>query len=862
RAGRCGRVAAGICIRLYSEMDHDSRPPFTAPEIRRTNLASVILQMKLLGLGDIEHFSFMDPPDGRFIRDGYRLLHELQALDEAGGLTPLGRRIAALPLDPRLGRMMLAAAHYHCLREILIIVSALSIQDPRERPADKRAAADEVQRKYQDKRSDFLAWLRLWEEVNEQQHHLSNNKFRKFCRSRFLSYLRLREWRDIHQQLLQQVKGMGLALNQAPAHYADIHRAILSGLLGQVAMKGEEGEYLGARNNKLTLFPGSALSANPPKWIMAGELLETSRLYALHAARIETQWIEALAGHLVKRHHYDPHWHRKRAQVMAFERVTLYGLVINARRRVAYAALDPAAAREIFLQALVNGEVSAGAPFMANNLCLLEEISQLENKLRRRSLTDENRPLYDFYRERIPEEINDGRSFERWRRRAERRNPRCLYAEREQLMAGFSSTADEAGLPDTLLMDGLALPLEYHFAPGKAWDGVTLVVPLAALNRISPVLCEWLVPGLRHEKILALIKSLPKPLRRNFVPATNFASACMEALDPTQGSLPDALGDHLRRMTGVTVPNDAWQLHKLPSHLYMHFRVVDEVGHTLAEGADLGSLQQELATAAGQSFERMLAQGLERRAITCWDFGELPDKLNLEHNGLSLEAYPGLVDEGEHVALRVFDSPDRASRESQAGLRRLIMLQLVEPLRQLSAKLEREMRKACLNYASLGPCNELRSELLAASIDEVFIRGQSLPRKEVDFQALVAAGRGRLTAHTEAFCTLLTEILEAYQQLSKALRRPLPPAWLPAVSDMRSQLDHLVWRGFASATPAQWLQHYPRYLEAIARRLRKLEEDPRRDLTRLREIKPIWDGYLSQQADMSQRLQDEDRWLI
>jgi len=862
RAGRCGRVAAGICIRLYSESDHDGRPLFTAPEIRRTNLASVILQMKLLNLGDIEDFPFMDPPDGRFIRDGYRLLHELQALDGEGRLTPVGRQIAALPLDPRLGRMIVAASHYHCLREILIIVSALSIQDPRERPADKRDAAAEAQRRYQDKRSDFLAWLKLWEEVTEQQRHLSNNKFRKFCRSRFLSYLRLREWRDIHHQILQQAKGMGLTLNQAPAHYADIHLAILSGLLGQVAMKGEEGEYLGARNNKLTLFPGSALCAHPPKWIMAGELLETTRLYALHAARIETQWIEELAGHLLKRDYYEPHWHRKRAQVMAFERVTLYGLVVNARRRVAYARLDPATAREIFLQALVNGEVSAHAPFMAHNLHLLEEITRLENKLRRRDLADEKRPLYDFYRERIPCEICDGRSFERWRRRVERSDPRFLYAEREQIMAGLEGAAPEASLPDSLLMDGLRLPLEYHFSPGEAQDGITLIVPLAALNKISPHPCQWLVPGLRQEKILALIKSLPKSLRRNFVPATNFASACLEALDPSQGPLLDALGDHLERMTGVTVPHDAWQPHKLPAHLHMHFRVVDEAGQTLAQGEDLSALQQELATAAGQSFDRLLEQGQERRAITCWDFGELSDKATIEHNGLTLEAYPGLVDEGDSVALRMFDTADKARQESRAGLRRLIMLQLAEPLRHLSTTLDSEMRKACLHYASLGPCNELRRELLAAIIDEVFVSAQALPRSEADFKTLVAQGREGLAAQAQAFCRLLTEILESYQQLHKALRRPLPPAWLPAVSDMRSQLDHLVWRGFVSATPRQYLQHYPRYLEAVARRLRKLEEDPARDLVRLREIKPIWEGYLRQQRDAAQRHHDEDRWLI
>lgn len=859
RAGRCGRVAPGVCIRLYDEADFHSRPPFTAPEILRTNLASVILRMKLLGLGEVEAFPFMDPPDGRYVRDGYRLLHELQALDEAGGLTPLGRRLAALPLDPRLGRMLLAGERFHCLRELLVIVSALSIQDPRERPAECRVAADEAHRRFEDRRSDFLTWLRLWERVQERQNHLSGNKFRRWCREQFLSWRRLREWRDIHHQLKEQVLGMGLKPNQAPAAYEDLHRAILTGLLGQVAVKTEEGEYLGVRNNRLRLFPTSALTAAPPKWIMAGELLETSRLYALHVARIEPRWIEQLAGHLLRRQHSGPHWHRRRGQVMAHECVTLHGLVVNPRRRVPFAPIDPEGAHEIFLQALADDEVCPDAPFARHNRALLEALEAMQSKLRRRDLADERQPLMDFYRERVPVEISDRRAFERWRRQAEREDPLVLHAERERLLAALGELPDEVLFPDHLRIAGMRLPLEYHFSPGETRDGITLVVPLAALGHLPPQAGEWLVPGLLEEKILALIKGLPKALRRNFVPAADFAAACAEALEAGEKPLLEALGGHLARMTGVEVPADAWRPERLPAHLRMHYRVVDEQGQTLGEGEDLAALQEDLGSEAGASFRRLLETGLERDGITRWDFGELPERLEVERDGLVLEAWPALVDAGESAALRLFDQPDKAAAASRGGVGRLLALRLARPLAETApAGIER----LCLRYAAVGDGRRLRAEVEARIIDHVFLEGRRLPRNADEFEQLLAAGTPGLADEARALWQLMEQILAASQRLRKALQRPMPPAWLPAISDMGSQLDHLVFAGFVSLTPWRWLQHYPRYLTAMERRLERLEADPGRDLARLREIRPLWEGYLRRHPDMERRQQDEDRWLL
>ncbi len=916
RAGRCGREAPGICIRLYSEADYDSRPPFTPPEILRTNLASVILQMKQLRLGELEHFPFLDPPDGRQVRDGLRLLRELQALDDEDALTPLGRRLARLPLDPRLGRMVLAGAEFGCLREVLVIASALSIQDPRERPADKRAAADAAHAAYQDPRSDFLAWLKLWEAVETQRRRLSRRRFRRFCQERFLSCQRLDEWRDIHQQLYQQVREMGLQLNEQPPDYAALHKALLSGLLGQVAMlderpangkgraesrKGSRREYLGARGARLRLFPTSGLADKPPKWIVAAEWLETSSLYGVHAAAIEPEWLEELAPHLLQRQYEHPHWVRRRARVMAFERTTLYGLVIHPRRRVAYDAIDPEQAHEIFLQALARGEYAADAPFARHNRALLDELLAVQDKLRRRFLVDETESLLAFYRQRIPVEICDGRSFERWRREVESRQPRLLYAERSDL-AGDLPLADPAtAFPDHLEVDGVRLPLEYHFAPGESGDGLTVVIPLPVLMRVRAAACEWLVPGLRHELILALIKSLPKSLRRNFVPAAEFAAACAEALaEPTEGDVPtaspdgssngsqegslqEALAQRLQAMTGVAIPADAWRPERLPVHLRPHYRLVDEQGRTLAEGDDLARLQQEWADAARAAFRRLLegkgpaaeeteheeatgGQAWERRGIQRWDFGDLPPQVTLQRGAVSLTAYPALTDEGdgksEGVCLRTFETPQQAAQHHRRGVRRLLGLQLREELAGLAAAVA-DNERLCRLYAPLGSRRALQAEYRDAVLEQAFLDGTEAPRRQATFEALLEAGKRRLHRTAEVLARFLEEVLERHHRLHKRLQGPVPPAWLPAFQDMRGQLERLIFPGFLSQVPQAWLRHYPRYLEAMERRLQKLHDQPARDLDRLRQIQPLWQACLERYASDPQGWQaSERRWLL
>ncbi len=867
RAGRCGRIAPGICIRLYSESDFLAREPYTPPEIRRTNLASVILRMKRLELGRVEDFPFMDPPDGRFVRDAYRLLRELQALDESDGLTALGRRLADLPVDPRLGRMILAGAEQRCLREILIIVSALSIQDPRERPVDRRTEADAAHARFQDRRSDFLGWLKLWEVVQDRWRHLSNRQFRRFCQTHFLSYRRLREWRDIHQQLVQQVRSMGLAFNDTAPEYAALHRAILSGLLGQVAVREEGDEYRGVRETRLRLFPGAAPASAPPQWIMAGELLETSRLYALNVARIEPRWIEEVGAHLVRRQYDNPHWHRRRGQVMAFETVTFHGLVLVSRRRIPYGRIDPETAHEIFIQALAAGEVDGQAAFARNNQALLEAFQKEENKLRRREQSDARDLLAGFYRQRLPADICDARAFARWRRRAEARDPTILHAPRELFMSALKARADETRFPDVLRLDGLMLPLEYRFDPGRACDGVTLVIPLAALRRVTQVRCEWLVPGLLEEKILALIKSLPKSLRRHFVPAADYARACTEALGTgkTTGNmaLTQALAQQLERMTGVRVPPEAWRMERLAPHLRMHFRLVDENGHVLAEGDDLDVLQAQWAGRVCDAFERAGGSEFERCGITTWDFGVLPERLTLQRNGFSLEAFPALTDEGQAAALRLFDTPQEAERHHREGVLRLLMLTLSSERRAVEAAVDAR-KPLGLRYTALKsgpePGADLRSEILKSVFAQSFPLGGEAVRDAAAFERLAAAGRGKVVSQAERLLALLDEILERFQRLHKTLQRPLPPAWLPSVSDMRSQLDELVWPGFISATPMRHLQQYPRYLKALALRLRKLEEQPARDLARVRRIRPDWEAYLSRQPHRHRRQQDEARW--
>jgi len=842
RAGRCGRVSAGVCIRLYAEEDFQARPAFTDPEILRTHLAAVILQMSALNLGRPEDFPFVEPPDSRQISDGFRLLFELQAVNEQRGVTELGRQLAKLPVDPRLGRMLLAAQQEGVLREALIIVAALAIQDPRERPLDKQQAADEKHRRFRDEQSDFLALLKLWDYYHEQARQLSKNQLRNLCQTDFLSFVRMREWHDLHQELLGRVTEMGMRLNDAPATYDSLHRALLTGLLGHLGLKQEEHAYLGARGRQFYLFPGSGLFKKRPRWVMAAEVVETSRLYARTVARIEPEWVEGLAGPLLKRSYTEPHWEKRSAQVAAAERVTLYGLPIIAGRRINYGPLDPALAREIFIrQALVDGAFHCKAPFFQHNRQVLEELAELETRARRDLAADEE-ALYCFYDERIPEGIYSGPGFETWRKKAERENPRWLFLDRQALLADAGPAADGEHYPDHLDLSGLKLPLGYRFAPGEDDDGVTLTVPLAAVNQVDPKRLDWLVPGWRAERMAALLKSLPKALRRHFVPVPNYVRALLEAIEPGEQSLTGAMTEQLQRITGVAIPEEAWNPDAVPDHLQMRFRVVDIDDQELAVGRDWAAIQAQLRSAARRSFAALPTPEFEREGVRDWDFGDLPEEVSFTRNGVQLRGYPALVAEADGtLALRVLDAPARAEAATRAGLRRLIGWRLGPAFKALARDLP-HMQQMTLHYLGLGTQEQLREDMLDAILDQAFLVNERLPRDRAAFEALLERGRTRLPAARTDIGKIAAEVLTVYHEVRRSLSSASSPVWAEALTDIRDQLARLIYPGFLSQTPPEWLPHLPRYLRAIAVRLNKLRQSPDKDRQRSGDIIRLWQG--------------------
>ena len=841
RAGRCGRTAPGICIRLYSVEDYLRRPLFTDPEILRTSLAAVILQMLVLRLGDIRDFPFLQPPDARFIRDGFKLLHELGAIDDRHRLADVGRRLARFPLDVRLARMLLAANEEDCLAEVLVIVSALAVQDPRERPFDQAQAADEKQRRFRDERSDFLALFKLWSFYHAQARQLSHSKLRKLCREYFLSAARMREWHDIHRQLQALVKGTGMPINRVEADYASVHRALLTGLLSNVAFKSDAHEFTGARNLKLNIFPGSGLFARPPKWIVAAELIETGRRYARTVAKIEPQWIETLAGHLVRRHYSDPHWEKRAGQVAAYEKVTLYGLVLVARRKVNFGAIDPRLAREVFIQgALVHGELTTRAAFFAHNQALLAELQQMEERTRRRDILVDEQVVFDFYNERIPAGIHSAAGLESWYLHAAHATPRLLFLVREDLLQRAAPEYQAGAFPDQLEMAGIPLTLEYHFVPGDEQDGVTAVVPLAALNQLSPQVFEWLVPGLVQEKVTALIRSLPKRLRRHFVPAPDYARACTEACADRSVSLLGVVAQQLERMAGVEVPGDVWHLEQLPAHLIMRFRVVDVEGNTLAAGRDLDVLKEEVGARATNQFRALPAHELERDDVRRWDFADLPEYVELNQHGLSMRGYPALVVEADVVNLRVLDDPQRARREHREGLVTLFRLVASRAVRHLEKQLP-GIGAMCLHFAGVGRCEGLRDDLVRAIITQVFPGDVADIRARKDFEARALGAERQLMGVANDVCLWVGKALAEYHDVARKLGKSIPPRWLALVTDVSEQLSRLVYPGFVSATPFDQLPHLARYIKGIQVRLQRAEQDPARDKRQSAQLAPFKD---------------------
>jgi ATP-dependent helicase HrpA len=879
RKGRCGRLGPGVCIRLYDEAEYEARPAYTDPEILRTNLAAVILRMEALGLGAVDRFPFVDPPDHRYVSDGYRLLAEIGAVDGDRRLTPLGRELARLPVDPRLARMLLAAREEGCLAEALVIVSALAVQDPRERPHDLREQADAAHRELQDPRSDFLGLLRLWDFYHGQARHLSQAKLRRLCREHFLSYVRMREWHDVHQQLLALVRDMGLPVNESPAEPEPVHRALLAGLLGQIGLRRPDGAYRGPRGVTFHLFPGSALARRGPRWVMAAELVETTRLFARTVAPIDPRWVEPLAGHLLRRAHHEPYWDPRRGEVMVFEDATLYGLPVVTRRRVRFGPVDPDAARELFIrEALVAGRYRPRARFLEHNRAVRVELEALEQKVRRRDLAVDDEAEYRFYDARVPGGVWSEPALETWRRGAERQDPHCLFLAREAL-AG-PGLPDPARFPDALPVHGARLPLAYRFEPGHEADGVTVRVPVALLGGLAAEPFEWLVPGLVEEKVIALIRSLPRPLRKHFVPAPDFARASAAALTDRSRPLVEALAGALARMTGVEAPPEAWRPETLPPHLAMRFEVLGEDGRVLASGRDLGALQGRLAQACRSALTALRWPGLPEGTLRRWGFGDLPERVVAEIGGVPVTAYPALRDLGEEVVVDVLPTPEEAQAVHARGLRRLFMLDLAPQLRELGRRLP-GVDALCLAYATLPPspwgegavsaggaCAGLARDLLAAVAERCFLGEGAGVRTAVEYHRRRERGRARLAEVAGSLVAQVAEALTLYREVAGRLAGPIPPGCEAGFADVRRQMAHLAYRGFVSETPARWLAELPRYLKAARRRLERLVRDPGRDAREAARVDALWAPWEHAARALRQRGRPlpeglvEFRWLL
>jgi ATP-dependent helicase HrpA len=870
RKGRCGRTSDGICIRLYSEENFEARPAFTEPEILRTNLASVILQMTNLGLGDLAKFPFIDPPDRRNVTDGVKLLEELGALDERK-LTPLGRQLAQLPVDPRLARMVIEADKQECVAEVIVVAAALSIQDPRERPADKQQQADESHARFTDKESDFFSYLNLWKYLRDKQQELSGNQFRRMCRAEFLNYLRVREWQDIYAQLRQVARTLGLSLAEDREELADgqrVHTALLAGLLSHIGLKDtDKREYLGARGAKFAIFPGSALFKKQPRWVMSAELVETSRLWGRVNARIEPEWAEKLAPHLVKRSYSEPHWDRRTGAVLAYEKVTLYGLPIVPRRRVGYAKVDPVLSRELFIRhALVEGDWETHHRFFADNAKLLAQIEEIENRARRRDILVDDETVYALYDARIPADVVSARHFDAWWKKARRTEPDLLTFTRDLLVNAGRDGVDPKAYPDAWLAEGVRLPLTYEFDPHSSADGVTVQVPLALLNKLDPEDFGWSVPGFRKEVVIALIRALPKALRTNFVPVPDWAEAVLDRIPPRRGSLPDAVGAELRRLTGTVVPRDAWRPGEVPEHLRMNFRVVNENGDVIGEGRDLEVLRRSLAPKV-QATISAAAGDLERRGITTNDFGVLPRRIAQVRGGYEVTVYPALADEGDSVAVRVFETEPEQRAAMRAGTRRLLLLTLPPAARYLQGRLD---NRAKLELSRANPYRsiaDLLDDCAGAAVDRLVADAGGPVYSSVEFAALRESVREDLVDAVANVVTQVQAVLATSYDVDQRLRSLKDPGLIPALADIRQQLKGLVHAGFVTETGWRQLHHLPRYLRGIVYRLDRLPGNLPRDRQLMAQIHEIESEYRELRADLpaggpADEGLREIRWMI
>ena len=875
RAGRCGRVSAGVCFRLYDEEDFDKRPAYTEPEILRSSLAGVILRMKSLHLGDVEDFPFLEAPAPRMIADGYQLLAELGAMDETTKqLTEVGVELARLPLDPKIGRMILAAREHNCLREVLIIAAALGTQDPRDRPQEHAATADQAHAKWKDEKSEFLSYLKLWAAGDEVWKHETSNKQRQWCRQNFINWLRLREWRDVHGQLMTLCHEHGWKEDQLPGSYEAIHKALLTGLLGHIGLISEEDKnYLGARGIRFYIHPGSSLLKKAGRWIVAAELVETSRLFARCIAKIEPEWLEQVGGHLIRRHVYEPHWEKGPGQVVAWERVTLHGLMLHAKRRVHYGPSDPKLAREILIrEALVEGQVGEDWArkwrFFQHNAKLMKEIQALEHKSRRPDVLVDDELIHAFYDARIPEGVITLAAFDHWRREAEAANPKLLCLEKEQLMRHEAAGITTDAFPPALIHRGQSFKLSYHHDPGATDDGVTLTLPLTALNQLPANRCEWLVPGLLKEKILALLKTLQQKYRHRLQPldefATDFCESEHDRDEPLVRALTRAAEEHL----AMKLPLDAFRSGELRPHLFMNFRLVDEHGGTLAISRNLAELRAEYRDRVEQAYAaaevRHEAAAGDLSGLTAWTFGALPELMEVKVGAGTTVGFPALVDTGEAVRLTAFDTEDKARVEHRRGMARLFALQLAAQVKAVE-KLP-GLRETALQFVALGTEKELREQLIAVTLERTCLM-DPLPTEESAFAVRRDAARGRILLVAQEILRLIGTILAEHAVLAKKLAA-VQKAFPQACADIGAQLAELMPKRFIATTPFERLQHYPRYLKAISLRLEKARSDPVRDTRLMADWQALgkpWErerNAMLKSGQMGDAFLDEFRWLL
>ncbi|KAF3983572.1 MAG: ATP-dependent RNA helicase HrpA [Methylococcales symbiont of Hymedesmia sp. n. MRB-2018] len=831
RAGRCGRVAEGICIRLYSEEDYLARAEFTEPEILRTHLSSVILQMMSLKLGDIEDFPFVEAPTNKMIRDGKKSLEEVNALDKEGKLTAVGRQLAKIPTDPKLARMLLAANQLNCLTEVSIIVSALSIQDPREKPADKMQQADSKHAQFKIDDSDFLTLLNIWNVFATQKKELSNNQLRKYCKVQFLSYIRMREWFDIHSQIMQVIKGeLKFKPNSSAANYEAIHCALLPGLLSNIGFRHEQYQYLGGRNLKFFIFPGSGQHKAKPKWIMAAEQVETSKVYARTVAKIKPEWIEQSAQHLIKSSYYEPHWEKKAGRSAIYERTLLYGLTLQPKRKIPYERIDPKAAREIFIRyGLVAQDYHSNAPFFKANKKLLEEVGYIQHKGRRVDLIEDEEWLYQFYHQKLPEQVVNGITLDKWRKTAEKESPKILFLSKQDLTRQEDETVSEQDYPDHKMVGNLSIELQYRFEPGHDEDGVTAIIPVHQLNQISTQAFEWLVPGLLEEKVIALLKGLPKQVRKHFIPVSNTAKACLEIEPEMKGSLYDWLGMRLRKLTGEAIPLTQWNRESLADHLKMNYRVVDDKGHALDYGRKLKILQEKYTAIAGDSFNEIAADALNYTGCIRWVFDDLPESYAFTQKGQSFIGFPAIIDEGDAVGVGIFDTRIKAQQAHYDGLVRLFQSVTRKEskyvIRNLAKTDASELQYNHLSshaYVKNRAGENFREDILFNIIATVFLQEGDI-RSQLQFDECLNDNKQYMLAVANNIGKIVVNIMDRVSSIKKALSQPNIGKEL--FDDITEQMNCLVYVGFIRYTPYDQLKSIPRYLKAMEYRIDKQKDD-------------------------------------